>query len=267
MNIRECYGILRVGQEAGLDEVKSAFRKLAFELHPDLNPDNPHASSMFQRVNEAYVILKTHLEAEGDLGRVRREARQQAKEKREQTRAEQKSRAEQKAREKARAKQQRQATGPGRAESRQTPPSQDQVLRDILRDPFARQVFEDIYSRIRQGKNPSVPAKPPKKRKLRLEWGDKTYDLDLSKGIVRGTRSWVKGWMDEEQTMHLPLKALRPGSKVRLNIRRGWRGKQSSVTITLPQDFVIGRPVRLKGLGRKLGPWQGDLYLRLLAKP
>ena len=28
-------------------------------------------------------------------------------------------------------------------------------------------------------------------------------------------------------------------------------------------DFIPGKPVRLRGLGKRVGPWQGDLYLKL----
>ena len=33
--------------------------------------------------------------------------------------------------------------------------------------------------------------------------------------------------------------------------------------MTLPADFTPGKPVRLKGLGKRVGPWQGDLYLTI----
>ena len=42
--------------------------------------------------------------------------------------------------------------------------------------------------------------------------------------------------------------------------------KYVHVEFTLPEDFVVGRPVRLKGLGNRIGPWRGDLYIRLYAK-
>ena len=62
MNLRESYRTLRLQDRSTLDEVKKAYRVLAFQLHPDLNPDDPHAARHFQRVNEAYVLLKRHLE-------------------------------------------------------------------------------------------------------------------------------------------------------------------------------------------------------------
>ena len=37
----------------------------------------------------------------------------------------------------------------------------------------------------------------------------------------------------------------------------------SVVAAQLPHDFIPGKPVRLRGLGKRIGPWQGDLYLTL----
>ncbi|MFP4315165.1 MAG: molecular chaperone DnaJ, partial [Desulfovibrionales bacterium] len=36
--------------------------------------------------------------------------------------------------------------------------------------------------------------------------------------------------------------------------------------LTIPTDYVPGRPIRLQGLGKRIGPWRGDLYIRLLPK-
>ena len=70
MTLRECYRILQVGNGASLDEVKKAYRKLAFELHPDLNPGRPDAARRFQRLNEAYVLLSRTLDTVGPGGNV-----------------------------------------------------------------------------------------------------------------------------------------------------------------------------------------------------
>ena len=53
---RDYYGILGVASDAGPDEIKRAYRKLARELHPDVNPD-PAAQQSFKEVSAAYEVL------------------------------------------------------------------------------------------------------------------------------------------------------------------------------------------------------------------
>ena len=50
---KDYYGILGVSRDAGPDDIKRAYRKLARELHPDVNPD-PGAQEKFKDVNAAY---------------------------------------------------------------------------------------------------------------------------------------------------------------------------------------------------------------------
>ncbi|NHZ47355.1 molecular chaperone DnaJ, partial [Desulfovibrio sp. XJ01] len=142
---------------------------------------------------------------------------------------------------------------------------QDEVLQDILRDPFARRVFEDIYSQIRRDGG-GLAARPPKKRKLSLEWGGKALTLDLTHGIGGAVKGWLRRQIDDEQTVYLPALSIVPGARLRLQVTQGLSGEVRTVEVTLPPDYVVGRPIRLKGLGKRIGPWQGDLYLRILAK-
>lgn len=51
------YAILGVSRGASEDEIKKAYRKLAKELHPDRNKDNPKAAEKFSTVTQAYDLL------------------------------------------------------------------------------------------------------------------------------------------------------------------------------------------------------------------
>ena len=51
------YSILGVSKGADEKAIKSAYRKLAKELHPDKNQDNPTAAARFSEVTQAYDLL------------------------------------------------------------------------------------------------------------------------------------------------------------------------------------------------------------------
>ena len=53
----DLYSTLGVARGADEAEIKKAYRKLAKELHPDRNKDNPKASERFSKVTQAYDIL------------------------------------------------------------------------------------------------------------------------------------------------------------------------------------------------------------------
>ena len=54
---RDYYEVLGVAREAGDQEIKSAYRKMALQFHPDRNPNNPDAEEKFKECSEAYAIL------------------------------------------------------------------------------------------------------------------------------------------------------------------------------------------------------------------
>ena len=54
---RDYYEVLGVPRDASRDDIKRAFRKLAFKYHPDRNPDNPDAERLFKEAAEAYEAL------------------------------------------------------------------------------------------------------------------------------------------------------------------------------------------------------------------
>ena len=76
---RDYYEVLGIGRNAANEEIRKAFRKLAFEYHPDRNHEDG-AAEKFKEVNEAYEVLSDpdkraaydrfgHAEADGIFGR------------------------------------------------------------------------------------------------------------------------------------------------------------------------------------------------------
>jgi curved DNA-binding protein len=56
-NFRNYYDILGISKDATAEEIKKAFRRLARQFHPDLNPGNKEAEERFKDINEAYEVL------------------------------------------------------------------------------------------------------------------------------------------------------------------------------------------------------------------
>lgn len=54
---RDYYEVLGVSKDATDEEIKKAYRKLAKQYHPDMNPDDKASEARFKEVNEAYEML------------------------------------------------------------------------------------------------------------------------------------------------------------------------------------------------------------------
>lgn len=57
MDYKDYYKTLGVDRKASTDDIRSAYRKLAMQYHPDKNPGDKKAEDKFKEINEAYQVL------------------------------------------------------------------------------------------------------------------------------------------------------------------------------------------------------------------
>lgn len=55
--MKDYYEILGVNKSATQEEIKKAYRNLAFKYHPDRNPGNVEAEEKFKQISQAYDVL------------------------------------------------------------------------------------------------------------------------------------------------------------------------------------------------------------------
>ncbi|MGN0728083.1 DnaJ domain-containing protein [Treponema sp.] len=55
--MEDLYSILNIEKNASAEEIKKAYRKLAFQFHPDRNPGDKQAEEKFKKITEAYSVL------------------------------------------------------------------------------------------------------------------------------------------------------------------------------------------------------------------
>lgn len=57
MQLKDYYKTLEVPPGAAAEDIKRSYRRLAFQYHPDKNPDNAFADAHFKELQEAYAVL------------------------------------------------------------------------------------------------------------------------------------------------------------------------------------------------------------------
>ena len=51
------YKILEINKDSSIEDIKKAYRRKSLAYHPDRNKNDPNATSMFQKIGEAYEVL------------------------------------------------------------------------------------------------------------------------------------------------------------------------------------------------------------------
>ena len=256
MDLNRAYSILRVTPSSTEEEIKKAFRKLAFSYHPDLNPNLKNAARKFQELNEAYVTILNYTKT------IKHTKKNYTKTKYTDKKVYSKaSYAYEKQKKSDASFNYTKRTRKIKTQKREddTYIREEEILKNILNDPFARQVFEDIFREIKKRSNYSnVLPRELKHKKV-------SFKNLTNKFSPSSIKTWLKSQLDHEHIIYLSKGKLIPGAKLKFQIKQ-FKEKPTTIITTIPENYEIGKAIRLKGLGKKLGPFKGDLYIRIFYK-
>jgi len=265
--MKDYYQVLGVSQDATQDDIKAAFRKLAFKYHPDVNRGNEkQAEEKFKEINEAYGVL-------GDAGKRAQYDR-------------------------ARQYGFAGAGAPGYGYS------QSDVFRDAFSNPaFAEELNrmfgeaglrfdEEFLNRMffsgrgtvytfsfgpggvrrqaYQFGSPANQAAVPQENPSAYKPG--FLERIMAKVVMGLTRFSVKALfgvelpaaaesLDERQELELTAAEAAVGGEKQVVVKHGLRRKK--LAVKLAAGLKDGATIRLRGMGRRKGKENGDLLLRV----
>jgi DnaJ-class molecular chaperone len=269
--MKDYYQLLGVSENAGEEDLRKAFRKLAFQYHPDKNPGHEkEAEKKFKNINEAYGVLSDKAKRQQyDLSR----------------------------------KGQMAGAGYG-VPSQGFQYSQD----DIFRDTFANRTTmddlnrmfaqaglrfdQDFLNRVFFSSNNGVfrvyfsTSTAAQRARPTNETGDQSNQAQVNSPAYKP--NFIERWLarvtfkmgnfalrkmlgvkfeepqadlDHYQELALSSSEAAAGGEKAINYKRNNRSKKLMVKI--PAGIQPGTKIRLKGLGQKKGRKTGDLYLEV----
>jgi DnaJ-class molecular chaperone len=263
--MKDYYSILGVSRTSSAEEIRKRYRQLAMRHHPDRNPDDPAAEERFKEVAEAYGVLTDPV----------------------------------KRREYDACLAQGAAPAGGRAGGFAY--SQDDILRDLFRDPNFQKMFSSLLREFQRSgfrystnfikksffggrgaifmggifvlgslANPLIGATARKAlnrpASLLKSVGESFKSLLQSKKNPAPAPPGGRGLLEYDTTYRTPLTSteLQRGKTIEILVY-GEKGEQT-LKVKIPPGSRNGQKLRLKGKGR-VGPFgRGDLYLQLVRK-
>jgi len=261
--MKDYYQILGVSRESSEDDIRRKYRKLAMQYHPDRNPNDPGAENRFKEIAEAYGVLTDPVKKRSyDAAR---------------------------------------ATGSTWSENGGAGGfnySQEDILRDLFRDPRFQQMFQGLLREFQRSgfrANPSFVRKSFFGGKGTLLFGGLFLFGSLAgpallksggkrlpgKTSVLGTvGSTIKALLGRTPAQEVPpaQSAAQPGLDITYitplsaeELRRGKviqvvsQGPEGSemLRVKIPPNSRNGQKLRLSGKGAPGEQGRGDLYLEL----
>jgi len=245
--MKDYYKILGVSQNTSQEEIKRAFRKLAFKYHPDTNPGNEEqAAERFKEINEAYGVL-------GDASKRRQYdlARKG------------------------------QFAGVGYDSGY----SQQDIFRDIFSNPAMVDELNRMFAQAGLRFDPEFLNRVFFGGKMGHYQPSYTYtsvstykpswiERLLSKILVKVGRFALKRLLGADfeppkmLDRHMELEILpdeaASGGEKQISYKRD--GRKKKLMVKIPPGIKTGTKIRLKGMGAKEGKKSGDLYLHIRVK-
>ncbi len=261
--MKDYYQILGVTEASTEDEIRRRYRKLAMSYHPDRNPDDPQAEEKFKEIAEAYGVLTDP---------VKRASYNRA----------------------------RAAGGPWRpdGETNGFGYSQEDILRDLFRDPRFQQVFQGLMREFQRSGFRSGPQfirrsffggrgglffgglffigslvgpallrsagqRLPNKDTLFRSLGNRVGKVLAGAKKTSGPSEAQPEATGADITYVTPLspEELRTGKTIQVQTA-GPDGREM-LKVAIPPASRAGQRLRLRGKGRSGPAGRGDLYLHL----